>query len=178
MSVLKTHHFEKVPGQLTHQLTRVTPYVRLTSEGQVVYLKLGKVVYEDGTLVTKMPAWFEAEFAKLSPQALAECGFGAKQEAAAPRRRTREELVAELEQLDREEAARTHKGNGADHTEPPIGAPNAGQPAPSEPKKKNPALMNKAELVAAIKEKWHFEAPGDFTNAQLRELLEKGPEGD
>lgn len=176
MNVLKTHHFEKVPGEQAQRLVRVTPYVRLSEGGRAVYLKGGKVLFEDGTVVPDKlrPDWLDRAIADMNPVARAEVGFAQPGDVPARNRKpTVAELRAALEQAEREEAETTKADAGSN------GAGNPGGNGAHPPKKgKAPKDMNKQELLSAIKEKWAFDGPTDFTNAQLRELLEKGPEID
>lgn len=54
------------------------PYIRLRAEdGPTIFLQAGRVVAENGDVFREdqLPEWFQREFDKIKPQALAEVGF-------------------------------------------------------------------------------------------------------
>lgn len=73
---LKVHHYEKIPGSQQSRLVRVTPYVRITRDSHPpLYVQGGGVYGEGGQRVETLPAWFDEEMARLSPQMREQVGW-------------------------------------------------------------------------------------------------------
>lgn len=71
---LRVHHFEKRGGNTV--LTRVTPYIRLSRQGDgVVFLQRGKVYSEGGPRINPVPAWVWEDVKKLKESYRAQYGF-------------------------------------------------------------------------------------------------------
>jgi hypothetical protein len=71
------HVYERVPDGSGHsRLKKTNHYVRITREGHPpIIIQGGKVYGEGGQDIDPLPAWFEEEIAKLTPQVKAECGW-------------------------------------------------------------------------------------------------------
>lgn len=74
---LKPHEYSKQEGSSSYRLTKVTPYIRVGSEGESLFLQEGKVFSLDGKQMKDVPDWCKAEIEKLTPAARAEVGFPA-----------------------------------------------------------------------------------------------------
>lgn len=72
---LMPQEYTKQEGSQVYKLTRVRPYIRVGSEGESLFLQEGKVYTLGGEVVKTVPAWCQAEIAKLTPAARAEVGF-------------------------------------------------------------------------------------------------------
>lgn len=57
------------------KIVRVQNYMRLSNEGETVYLSNGQVHTENGTLASPLPSWLSGELAKADSKALAAVGF-------------------------------------------------------------------------------------------------------
>lgn len=77
------HVFAKVPGQNRFVLKETNPIIKLSQDGQDVYIQGGSVYSGGGDPIAKadLPAWFDEAVAKLNPVALAEAGWKQPTEA-------------------------------------------------------------------------------------------------
>ena len=75
------HVFEKVANTGAFKLARVTPYLRLGTLNEVLYIQSGRVFSEEGGEIPtdKLPGWFKGEVEKASKAALRECGWPRKE---------------------------------------------------------------------------------------------------
>lgn len=75
--VLKVHHTVSDRDSGETRVTKITPYIRLTTEGRStpLFLKGGKVMDENGVLSDPIPSWIWMEASKCSSAALQEAGF-------------------------------------------------------------------------------------------------------
>lgn len=71
---LRTHHYEKRGSQMT--LAKITPYIRISSQGSgVAFLQKGNVYAEGGEKIMPVPAWVFEQLRTLKPAYRAVFGF-------------------------------------------------------------------------------------------------------
>jgi len=71
------HVYEREPGTQVHRLVKTYPAMRLSANGQEVYIQHGRYWTAGGQPIKSkdLPDWVASEVIKCSPQALAECGI-------------------------------------------------------------------------------------------------------
>lgn len=81
-SLRKIHEFQRRPGSQVEVLTRISPALRLSAQGQEIYIQDGRYWTPGGDpiLSKNLPEWVAGELKKCSPKALAECGINIKVE--------------------------------------------------------------------------------------------------
>ena len=74
---LSPHRVQKIPGTDQSRIIGSNHYMRLSKEGTTLFLQSGNVYSEGGQRYKEgdLPEWFEDEVAKISPKAMADCGF-------------------------------------------------------------------------------------------------------
>lgn len=95
-----THHYSKTPESGTYVVTRITPIVRLSCLDGTLFMQSGRVLDEGGNEITDPPGWFYDEAAKITQQALLECGFKER-----PTRPSSAEHGMPMSKMDRDEHA-------------------------------------------------------------------------
>lgn len=76
MLTLRVHEYTKVSGSQAVRLTKVTPYIRLSSgQGPPIFIQNGKLWSEGGPPIKDIPDWFYDELAKISKTALAAVNY-------------------------------------------------------------------------------------------------------
>lgn len=69
LTLTQVHEYKKVPNSSEVRLVRERPYVRLNGVGATspIFVQGGKLYYEGGGEVVKVPEWFWLEAEKVSP---------------------------------------------------------------------------------------------------------------
>lgn len=65
---LKTHTYSRVQGTSDLRLTSYDPYLRLSKDGQALFVQKGRVYTESGKHVKEVPGWFLEAAKSVSPK--------------------------------------------------------------------------------------------------------------
>lgn len=82
----QVHVFDKIPGTHQFAIKKAQPALRLSSNGEVVYIQHGKFWTAGGLPIPErdLPGWVKDELGKCNPKALAEAGYVKALPAAKP----------------------------------------------------------------------------------------------
>lgn len=76
----RVHVIEKIPGTQMFRLSGIQPAMQLRQDNDVVWIQRGQLFDGGGEPISadRIPAWFEDQVKRCSPQALAEVGYKRK----------------------------------------------------------------------------------------------------